>query len=95
MEKIVLRGKRIALRRPSEKPNFVPGQLSTELETEKAVGIIRYMGAKLNAGTDLKLGDKVYYAYSKGEQLRMKGEDLVIVNIEDIVARVEVIDGSA
>jgi len=100
MEKIVMLGKRLALKRPEKLPDFQPGQFSTELETEAAVGVIQYVGYdvvtnslnSVGAIVGLLKGTKVYYHLAKSEQIRMKGQDLVIVFEEDIIALVEETD---
>lgn len=78
-------GKLLALTTPHEIPTLKKGEFSANLDVDKAVGVIEYIGPDVNRGL-LPVGRRVYYRTEKSERIRMRGQDLIIVSADDIVA---------
>lgn len=94
MSKIQLLGNRVALTKPTKpKSEVTAGKLITEgLETEQNVGIVRYVGDWCKSYENipwLHEGAKVYYLIDKVQNIRIKGENLILLNEEDVIAYCE------
>lgn len=86
---VLMRGKRIGVEKLGRSSNTK--SLIAMPEDASAVGTIRYVGKDI-LDSDLKVGTKVYYGKNRHE-LKMNGQDILVMDEDNIYAIVEDSDG--
>jgi chaperonin GroES len=80
---------RVIVRRKEEERTTAGGIVIPDSATEKPSGIGKVIDSGDVRALDVKVGDTVYFGKYSGTEIKVEGEELLIMREDDIIAVVE------
>ncbi len=84
-------GERVLLRKPEQKEKTDAGiYIPEDAQEDKKEGIVEAVGSRDDGSSlPLKQGDKVIYGGYSSEEVEYGGEEYLLIDFEDIMAKVQ------